>query len=128
MTPRDRAADLRLRREFHTTLAEYNKILAHQNKRCAICKKPRQPGKKRLALDHCHASGLVRGILCHWCNKMLGMFHLNVAKLEAALMYLLFPPAVQVLGERCTAPGRLGTKKRAALLRAMKQTSIAGGK
>jgi hypothetical protein len=45
-------------------------IQAHGN-HCAICKKPRSAFKKRFSVDHSHATGRVRGLLCYRCNKFL---------------------------------------------------------
>jgi hypothetical protein len=53
MSPKDRAADLRLRRIYGITLAEYNRKLKEQAGRCAICRRP--PRKLRLGVDHNHA-------------------------------------------------------------------------
>ena len=118
VTAKDRAADRRLRREFWITLDEYEKVLEYQGYCCAICKKPVQPGKPRLAVDHRHACGLLRGLLCWRCNRSLAVFEDNVAKLEAAIIYLLNPPFTIVFGsERYAAPGRIGTRKRAKLLK-----------
>ena len=47
---------------------EYRTILAHQGGRCAICQWARGTGKKKLAIDHDHKTGLVRGLLCSQCN------------------------------------------------------------
>ncbi len=64
-----------LRRKFwpHLTadaaVNEYNNLLIAQNHCCALCGKHKNNFKTRLAVDHCHATGLVRGLLCNKCNR-----------------------------------------------------------
>lgn len=55
-----------------------------QDGRCAICACERQ----ELVLDHCHASGKIRGLLCRPCNAILGMCQDKIDVLEAAIDYL----------------------------------------
>jgi hypothetical protein len=59
----------------HLTLkeaeAERQKLSDLQGACCAICKKHESQFKKRLAVDHNHKSGKVRGLLCYRCNKFL---------------------------------------------------------
>lgn len=57
-----------------------------QGGRCAICRQP--PKRKRLALDHDHATGKARAFLCHPCNNALGLFRDNPALLRKAIAYL----------------------------------------
>jgi hypothetical protein len=117
----ERARDMRLRREFGITLAQYNAVLEFQGGKCAICNRPVREFKTRLAVDHSHTSGLLRGLLCWRCNKALGVFRDDLNRLRAAVEYLISPPITTVLGVATyTAPGRVGTKKRAKLLAAMK--------
>ena len=54
---------------------------------CATCKLEKPENTKRLAVDHCHTTGVVRGLLCHKCNKALGVFN-NKELLDAAINYL----------------------------------------
>jgi hypothetical protein len=117
MEPRDKAADQRLRREYGITLDQYNQLLAHQGHACAICRTPVIPGKPRLHVDHDHSSGEIRGLLCWPCNKAIAAFRDDVARLQAAAAYVMSPPVRDVLGPTFTVPGRVGTKKRAKLLR-----------
>lgn len=122
LSKKDKAVDLRMRRNYGLTLAEYNKVLAFQNNACAICKRDRKEFRNRFAIDHCHITGLLRGLLCWGCNKALGVFRDNLARLKAAAKYLETPPVTTVFGvARFTAPGRVGTKKRARLLAAMQR-------
>lgn len=67
-----------LKRIFNITLDDYKKILADQKNKCTICGK--QPNGRSdnnntmtsLHIDHCHASGKIRGLLCRNCNMLLG--------------------------------------------------------
>jgi hypothetical protein len=74
---------------------KYNKMLIEQNYVCAICKKPetiinghinRVP--KRLAIDHCHESNKIRGLLCHFCNTTIGKMNDSIEILESAINYI----------------------------------------
>jgi len=71
--------------KYGVTPAHYDELLKQQGGLCAICK---QPGKKRLAVDHDHVSGQVRGLLCSGCNIGLGHFRDSTSQLRAAAEYL----------------------------------------
>lgn len=63
-------------------------LVAEHGDFCGICKKPGKAFKKRLAVDHNHKSGRIRGLLCFRCNK----FQLGRHSIESAtsiLDYLL---------------------------------------
>lgn len=129
VSKKDKAADLRMRREYHISLEEYNKVFKHQGRVCAICKRPVQPGKARLAIDHCHTTGQVRGLLCWPCNRAIAVFKDDLIRLKAAVAYLTNPPFTIVFkGDRYTAPGRVGTKRRAKMLLAMRATEAQAAK
>ena len=49
----------------------YNLLHKQQNGCCAICEKHSSFFKKKLCLDHNHASGEYRGLLCSYCNRYL---------------------------------------------------------
>ena len=57
-----------------------------QGGRCAIC--GAEQGNRRFHLDHDHATGRARGLLCHSCNLGLGAFRDNPEWLDAAAAYL----------------------------------------
>ena len=61
-----------------------------QDGRCAICRKipTTGPHKGKLAVDHCHTSGKVRGLLCNICNVGLGHSEDSVERLQTAILYL----------------------------------------
>ena len=48
---------------------QYRSILERQDNRCAICRRPFE--ERRASIDHCHTCGMVRGILCFWCNRYM---------------------------------------------------------
>jgi len=61
--------------------------LENQGGRCAICRNP-SPGGKRLCVDHDHATGRIRGLLCGACNLVLGYARDSEAVLASAIQYL----------------------------------------
>ena len=83
-----------LKKRFGITLIEYNQILAQQNNCCAICKLTTdfidyRTGKQvALAVDHCHKTDKIRGILCSQCNRALGLFKDSIYNLKNAITYL----------------------------------------
>jgi hypothetical protein len=56
-------------RQLGVTDDEYARLLAAQDGHCALC--PNTPKTRRLHVDHDHATGRVRGLLCFRCNKFL---------------------------------------------------------
>lgn len=62
-----------IQRLYGISSEEYEELLIVQNGVCAICDKPELSGN-RLAIDHCHRTGFVRGLLCVGCNRKLGWF------------------------------------------------------
>jgi hypothetical protein len=62
-------------------------LKAHQGL-CAICQKPQSGKRENLFIDHCHATGVVRGLLCTNCNRGLGGFKDNIDSLRRAIAYL----------------------------------------
>ena len=68
--------------KYGITLKEYNKMVEQQNNKCAICKNEYKEGNKKLAVDHCHKTGKIRGLLCSNCNPALGFLKedLNIIK------------------------------------------------
>lgn len=70
---------------------EYASLYAFQGGKCYICQ--RANGKtRRLSVDHDHATGLVRGLLCRPCNDMLGHARDNAGFFQRACYYLGNPP------------------------------------
>ena len=79
--------DMHLRRSYGMTIEEYEEILASQGGVCAICEKPPRSDIS-LHVDHDHASGRRRGLLCFSCNNALGNSGEDVERLLAFVDYL----------------------------------------
>ena len=78
----------RLKKEYGITLEQFNEMNLAQNGQCAICGLKESMNRKNLCIDHCHESGMIRGLLCHACNVGLGHFNDNTKKLYNAIKYL----------------------------------------
>jgi len=79
-----------LKANYGLTLQDYENLLESQNGKCAICGST-NPGKvdaAHLAVDHCHETGKVRGLLCNSCNNGLGRFKDDPVILTNAVTYL----------------------------------------
>jgi len=81
-----------LMRYYGIDLAKYQEMLLAQNGVCAICFRPETSvvnGKiKPLAVDHCHNSEKIRGLLCARCNQAVGLFGEDINVLSNAIEYL----------------------------------------
>ena len=75
---------LRLSR-YGLSVEHYQVMLDAQNNKCKICE---HSFDKTPHVDHCHTSGIVRGLLCDKCNVGLGSFKDNPENLEKAANYL----------------------------------------
>jgi hypothetical protein len=123
LTPKERQRAKFLSIAFNITPSEWDIIHAHQNGVCFVCGKPQRG--KRLATDHCHTTGLLRGLLCNRCNAWLGKIENNFKRyglhktgltiriaLLAVAAYLEHPPATVALGRAIIGyPGKIGTKQ-----------------
>jgi len=80
-----------LKKKFGFGILEYKKLFKLQNGRCAICKKPEKIKRHNriinLAVDHNHKNGIIRGLLCFQCNRLLGYFDKNPNLLKSILKY-----------------------------------------
>lgn len=85
-----------LKKLYGISLKEYNTILEKQNGVCAICKeeekiihpKHNTNGYQPLAVDHCHATGQIRGLLCSKCNRAIGLMNNDPELFIKAAEYL----------------------------------------
>ena len=83
-----------LKRYFKIDITQYEAMKLTQNNVCAICGKAEDTIDNRnglprgLAVDHCHTTKVVRGLLCRGCNQGLGNFKDDVDLLQKAINYL----------------------------------------
>jgi len=88
--------DKNLRHNYGITLEQYNTMLIEQNYQCKICGSTKPGGRKAgrggatdvMVVDHCHDTGKVRGLLCHRCNRCMGLLGDNVDTLSKMISYL----------------------------------------
>lgn len=74
-------------RQFGISEDDYDRMLQDQDGRCAICFKECSTGRN-LAVDHCHETGQVRGLLCTRCNMGIGYFSDDPNVILQAARYL----------------------------------------
>ena len=74
-------------KHYKISLDEYEKLFTKQMGCCAICGTHQSVLLKRLAVDHNHSDGKVRGLLCHGCNTSLFIVE-DKQRLENAIAYL----------------------------------------
>ena len=81
-----------LRESFGLSLEQYQEMHDRQEGKCAICGQPetqlREGKVKALAVDHCHKSGRIRGLLCSDCNTGIGKLKEDLKILQSAIRYL----------------------------------------
>lgn len=86
--------DANLKHAYGMTHDDFEVMLAEQGGKCKICKRglSHELGKRNTpdtpAIDHCHTTGKVRGVLCLNCNTVLGKAYDNVDILSSAITYL----------------------------------------
>ena len=78
-----------LRRLYGITPEQFDAILCEQGGVCASCGGPPFGKAGKYHVDHCHATGRIRGLLCHKCNVALGMASDNVDYLNKLITYLV---------------------------------------
>jgi hypothetical protein len=77
-----------LRRLYGLSTEQYDELLERQSGNCAVCLRPESEFNVRLAVDHDHISGEVRGLLCRYCNHRLVGRHRDPELLRRIADYL----------------------------------------
>ena len=76
-----------LKREYGLTVQDVKQMFIGQNGMCAICSNTFRD-RYDMTVDHDHATGKVRQLLCRSCNRALGLFKDNISTLSKAVDYL----------------------------------------
>lgn len=79
----EKVADNQLRHDFGISLGDKQIMSEAQSHRCLICEE-----QKSLVVDHCHKTGLIRGLLCNTCNRAIGLLKDNPIVLQKCADYL----------------------------------------
>jgi hypothetical protein len=93
------------------TLKLWNDLLSFQGGACAICRKPFPEDKRGIHADHCHETGVPRGLLCQPCNHAEGQIKktgLKAAEFAARLSAYLEKPATEQFSETLRNPALSG--------------------
>lgn len=85
---RPRARNAHLLRSFGITSEQYDELLKQQGSVCAICRRQQADRRRRLAVDHDHNTGRIRGLLCDPCNQILGIANDDPKLLARAIEHL----------------------------------------
>ena len=124
-----------LQDNYNLTIEQSDAIEEYQGNVCWVCGRPEHVQNRRLATDHSHITGLIRGKLCSQCNpllgklenafirlglhKVLGLDFVRIVKRLA--LYVENPPAIAALGKEVFGYRRPGTKKHRKLLKKMRK-------
>lgn len=81
----------RIKSKYGLTDVEHARMFAEQNGLCWICRDPKRSSRDHgtgLVIDHDHATGEVRGLLCSRCNAAIGMLDDNPHWINRASQYI----------------------------------------
>lgn len=78
---------------YGVTPERYNELFREQGGVCTICGLPETAlsnngAPRQLAVDHCHKTGRVRGLLCGVCNRLIATFSDDPAMFRTIVSYL----------------------------------------
>ena len=110
-----------LKANFNLTQKEYDRLLDAQDGKCAYCGLECRTGRK-LAVDHCHQTGVIRGLLCMRCNKYK-IGNLTIEETRHILEYLENPPAYRVLGIKMVPEDKIKGRRKRRVRRAKRKRS-----
>ena len=78
----------RIAKSYGVSLDEYKQLLLAQGECCALCERGAGWKYGVLVIDHCHATGRIRGLLCNSCNTALGKLGDTEEAITKALVYV----------------------------------------
>jgi len=84
-----------LENQYGISVDQFIEMLVKQNNQCVICERvfehdqPKRGKDLTPHVDHCHDTGVVRGLLCNRCNVSMGRFEDNPILLRRAASYLV---------------------------------------
>ena len=81
----ERIEGYRIKYRYGLTIEDRDALREKQGDSCAIC---RHPFDAAPHIDHCHATGKIRGLLCDRCNRGIGYFKDDPERLRAAALYV----------------------------------------
>lgn len=85
---KEKAKEYYLSKTYGLEKQEYERMFEEQEGKCAICGTHHSRLNRGLFVDHCHSSEQVRGLLCQFCNTLLGMAQDDSKILQKAIKYL----------------------------------------
>lgn len=98
-TTPERRRENHLKYHYHLSPEAYKAMGDSQGWKCAICGDPFTESAG-IDIDHDHATGRVRALLCSNCNKGLGLFRDDPERLASAVRYLSAPTATPIFMEQ----------------------------
>ena len=84
---RDHRKNIELQWHYGITLADYDEMMNEQGNKCVCGATRGRSNKEALHVDHDHNTGLIRGLLCHRCNRAIGLVD-DPASLRALADYI----------------------------------------
>src|ERR1700675_2584737 len=85
---KDKWRNYNLKHDFKIDLETYNQLFIEQKGLCAICYRHQSQFKQSFAVDHCHITNKIRGLLCMNCNVAIGSLNDNIITFQRAIDYL----------------------------------------
>lgn len=83
-----KARTIRNKSRYGITDEDYNLLFTKQAGCCAVCGIHQSELRRKLDIDHCHKTKIVRGLLCNFCNKGLGLLKDDPLIITNLLSYL----------------------------------------
>lgn len=84
---RDAVRWARYKKLYNLSADDFHRMMEEQNGLCKICDV--QLTLAMIHVDHCHRSGIVRGILCSRCNQAIGLMDEDASRFDKAKQYLM---------------------------------------